>query len=218
MSASRKSAPVRFGSLTARTPLALPGQRIGLLGGSFNPPHAAHVLLTRIAMARLGLDRVWWIVTPGNPLKEHDGLASLDDRVAACRVLAPAARVAITTFESALPTAYTAATLAFLTRRYPRTRFVWLMGADNLASFHRWQHWREIAGMMPIAVVDRPGQRFRAVSGPAARALSRWRITDAEARRLADLDAPRWVLLGGPRSSLSSTAIRARGSWPKRHD
>ncbi len=204
-----RSHPSTFGSLAAKTPLALAGERIGLLGGSFNPPHAAHVLISEIALRRLYLDRIWWIVTPGNPLKSHGDLASLADRMAACRAIAHNPRIIPTGFEQQLPTAYTAVTLAFLHRRYPATRFVWLMGADNLASFDRWQHWRLIAETMPIAVVDRPGWRHAALASPAGRALAQSRLAEDRAATLATREAPAWTFLTGPLSPLSSTALRA---------
>jgi nicotinate-nucleotide adenylyltransferase len=193
----------------ARTPLALPGQRIGLLGGSFNPPHAGHVQITKTALHRLQLDCVWWVVTPGNPLKSNGKLPSLAARMAACRQLLSTPKVAITGFEADLGTPYTAATLDFLRRRYPGVRFVWIMGADNLAGFHRWQRWRDIADNVPIAVVDRPDWRLAATASPAARALARSFVPESEAACLPARTAPAWTFLGGPLSPLSSTALRA---------
>lgn len=203
-----KSSPVRFGSLQARPPMALPGERIGLIGGSFNPPHDAHVLISHIALKRLGLTRVWWLVTPGNPLKDNGGLPPLEVRMAAARAIAQDSRIVVTGFEAGLPTAFTAATLGFLTARRPRARFVWVMGADNLAQIHRWQHWRDIFRLMPVAVVDRPGWRLPALAGPAARALRRDHIPEGRARTLPSLDPPAWTFLTGPLSPISSTALR----------
>jgi nicotinate-nucleotide adenylyltransferase len=213
---ARRSTPSSFGSLAARTPAVAAGQRIGLLGGSFNPPHAAHRMASQLALKRLGLDRIWWLVTPGNPLKTRDELADLDDRMAACRRLAADPRIVPTVLESGLPTSFTALTLAYLARRHPRVRFVWIMGADNLAGFHRWQHWREIAATMPIAVVDRPGWRHRAIASPAGRALAPFRVPEERASVLADLAPPCWTFLTGPLSTLSSTALRrqAKSSAP----
>jgi nicotinate-nucleotide adenylyltransferase len=131
--------------------------RIGLLGGSFNPPHGGHALATRLALKRLALDRVWWLVTPGNPLKSQAGLAAVEARVMAARRLAAGPRVAVTDIETEIGSRYTYDTLAWLTRRAPQIRFVWIMGADNLRQFHLWRHWRRIAELVPIAVVDRPG-------------------------------------------------------------
>jgi nicotinate-nucleotide adenylyltransferase len=217
MPAARRSAPVRFGSIRARTPLAMAGQTIGLLGGSFNPPHAAHALISRIALARLGLDQLWWIVTPGNPLKSRAELADLQARLAACRALVPDSRVKITAFEAELPTAYTAATIAFLKARHPGVRFVWVMGADNLVGFDKWQHWREIARMVPMAIVDRPGYRLKALASLPAHALAGRQVPERAARRLGRDGRPAWVFLTGPLSSLSSTAVRATGAWPRRN-
>lgn len=154
--------------MRVKPPLIQPGQRIGVMGGTFNPPHDGHALVSRTALRRLGLDQLWWVVTPGNPLKANSGLPSAEERIAWCRELAPDAHMRITAFEEELHTPFTAATIAFLVRRYPGVHFTWIMGADNLASFHRWQSWREIARMVPIAVVDRPGWRLRALASPAA--------------------------------------------------
>lgn len=193
-----------------RTPIALPGERIGVMGGSFNPPHEGHLLVARTALRRLRLDRLWWLVTPGNPLKENDGLPPLDDRMAACRQLARDPRMVVTGLERELGTPYTAATLAFLVSRFPRVRWVWVMGADNLASFHHWQRWRAIARTMPLAVVDRPGFRLRALASPAARTFARNRMPEAKAAALADCAPPAWALLSARLCDLSSTALRLR--------
>lgn len=198
-----------FGSLAVRAPLAGPGQRIGLLGGSFNPPHGTHVAVSEAALKRLRLDQVWWLVTPGNPLKPHGDLAPLDERLAACRQLAVNPRIHVTALEADLGTALTAVTIAFLKRRFARARFVWIMGGDNLAGFHRWTAWRQIAGQVPIAVADRPLWRLKALSSPAGRALARYRLPDDRAGILADQRAPAWVYLPIRLSSESSTEIRA---------
>lgn len=191
-------------------PLALPGQRIGLLGGSFNPPHDAHRLITGIARRRLGLDAVWWVVTPGNPLKSHDELLPLDARMDLSRATVVNPKVKITDFEKDLSSAYTAASLHYLKLRMPGVHFVWLMGADNLAGFHNWQDWLGIASSMPIAVVDRPGWRHKALASRAARALWRYYVPEQRARDLPLAKAPAWTFLTGPLSPLSSTEIRER--------
>ena len=183
--------------------------RIGLLGGSFNPPHAGHALATRLALTRLGLDRVWWLVTPGNPLKSQAELAALQARVEAARRLVAGPRVAVTDIEAQIGARYTYDTLAWLKRRAPDVRFVWIMGADNLRQFDLWRHWRTIADLTPIAVVDRPGSTLSAMSSRAAVALARWRVPEREARRFADLAPPALIFLHGPRSELSSTLLRA---------
>ena len=198
-----------FGRVGVGAPLALANQIVGILGGSFNPPHDGHVQITEIALRRLQLDQLWWVVTPGNPLKSNGGLPPLPDRISACEKLMINPRVTITGFEARLGTPYTAATLGYLRRRFSGVHFVWIMGADNLATFHRWQRWREIASEVPIAVVDRPGWRLKAMSSPAARALAAAFIPEAQAANLARMDAPVWTLLSGPLSPLSSTALRA---------
>lgn len=195
-------------------PPSTEGMRIGLLGGSFNPPHAAHRAISQFALTRLKLDRVWWLVTPGNPLKENGALHALGDRMQAAREVADDPRIQVSCLESVIRTRYTIDTINFLRRRASGLRFVWIMGADNLAQFHRWQHWQRIAAQMPMAVVDRPPQSFRALASPAARALARYRLPENEAGRLADRQAPAWVFLTGLKLNLSSTTLRnPDGSW-----
>lgn len=182
---------------------------IGLMGGSFNPVHEGHVLVARAALRRLGLDRLWWLVTPGNPLKSLSVLEGHARRAAAARVLAPGPRVVVTTFEAELDSSYTVDVVAFLRRRYPGVRFVWVMGADNLATFHRWRRWRDIARLVPIAVVDRPGWRLKAVASPAARVLAGRRVPEARAALMTRAPLPAWSLLTTRLSPQSSTALRA---------
>lgn len=194
-----------------RIPHIEPGMSVALFGGSFNPPHAGHLHVSEIALQRGRFDQVWWIVTPGNPLKDHDELQPLAIRIAKAEELVSDRRIKITAFEATLDTAYTERTLSYLVNRFPSVRFVWLMGADNLAGFHRWQNWRRIAAMMPIMVVDRPGATLSYRSAKAAIALSRYRIDESDASLLAYKKAPAWTFVHGPRSSLSSTAIRRAG-------
>lgn len=202
-----------FGSIAVRAPLAVPGQRIGLLGGSFNPPHRAHVAVSEAVLKRLGLDQVWWLVSPGNPLKSHAELAPLAERLAACRALAAAnPRIKVTALEAQLGSAVTAVTLTFLSRRFRGVHFVWVMGGDNLAGFHRWGAWRQIARLMPFVVADRPQWRLKALAAPAARALARFRRDERDARALALARPPAWVYLTLRLSSESSTEIRAGNS------
>ena len=184
--------------------------RIGLFGGSFNPPHAGHRLVAEQALKSLRLDRLWWMVTPGNPLKNNSGLPPLETRMAWCRALMPDPRVAVTGFEAAIGTRFSHDTIAYLKRRCPGVEFVWIMGADSLAGFHRWQKWREIARMLPMAVIDRPGATLRAAASPTAQHFDRARIDERFAPVLAGLRPPRWVFLYGPRSPLSSTALRRK--------
>jgi nicotinate-nucleotide adenylyltransferase len=201
-------------SVSQTIPLASNGMRIGLLGGSFNPPHAAHRAISLFAIKRLKLDRIWWLVTPGNPLKDTGGLHDLDARVAAARKMADDPRIDISCLESVIGTRYTVDTISYLRRRASGLRFVWIMGADNLAQFHRWQNWRRIASEVPIAVIDRPPQSFRALAAPAAQALARYRLPENQAGRLADQRAPAWVFLSGMKLNLSSTGLRnPDGSW-----
>ena len=186
-----------------------PGMRIGLFGGTFDPPHLAHVAASLLAMKRLRLDRIWWLVTPGNPLKNTRGLQPLHRRIAAARALTNHPRIDVSGLEAVINTRYTYDTLEFLVRRCPGVRFVWVMGADNLRSFYRWQNWRGIANLMPIAVVDRMGSSLYAASGRAGQALARFQLPEQAASHLADRDPPAWVYLHGLKSPLSSTALRA---------
>ncbi len=188
--------------------------RIGLLGGSFNPPHLAHRAISLFAIKRLKLDRVWWLVSPGNPLKDHAALRDLDERADAARRMANDPRIDVSCLEAVIGTRYTADTITYLRRRTSGLRLVWIMGADNLAQFHRWQNWRRIASEVPIAVIDRPPQSFRAIAAPAAQALRRYRLPENQAGRLADQHPPAWVFSTGMKSNLSSTGLRnPDGSW-----
>jgi nicotinate-nucleotide adenylyltransferase len=191
-----------------RLPPFMPGMRIGLLGGSFNPPHDGHALITRLALRRLSLDRVWWLVTPGNPLKSLTGLAALKARIEAARQLDVGPRVVVSDIEAQINSRFTYDTLRWLERRAPGVHFVWIMGADNLRQFHLWRHWRAIADLTPIVVIDRPGSTLKAISSPAGSALARWRIPEQDASRFATMLPPALLFLHGPRSSLSSTALR----------
>jgi nicotinate-nucleotide adenylyltransferase len=187
-----------------------PGMRIGLLGGSFDPPHLAHRAISLFALKRLNLDRIWWLVTPGNPLKDNTHLAPLEERIGRAGALARDPRIVVSGLEAVIGAHYTVDTVSYLRRRCPRVRFVWIMGADSLADYHRWKGWRKLANLVPIAVIDRGARGLRALSGKGARALARYRISEARAERLADLPPPAWVFLHGLRLSLSSTELRAR--------
>jgi nicotinate-nucleotide adenylyltransferase len=190
-------------------PVHAPGLRVGLLGGSFNPPHAAHRAISLFALKRLKLDRVWWLVTPGNPLKDTSKLAPLAPRIAAARRLTHHPRIDVTGLEAVIKTRYTYDTIKWLIARCPGVHFVWIMGADNLRSFHRWQKWRGIAKLVPFAVVDRLGPSLYAAASPAGQALSRARIAEHEAASLPFRTPPAWTFIHGLKSPLSSTALRA---------
>ena len=195
-------------------PMHSDGMRIGLLGGSFNPPHAAHRAISLFAMKRLQLDRVWWLVSPGNPLKDPSNLHDLSERAAAARAMADHPRIDVTCLETAIGTRYTVDTISYLRKRCASARFVWIMGADNLAQFHKWDNWRKIAAEVPLAVVDRAPMTLRGLAAPAAQALGRYRIPESEAGSLAELKPPAWVFLTGLKLALSSTRLRnPDGSW-----
>ena len=183
------------------------GQRIGLYGGSFNPPHAGHRHIAVAALNRLRLDAIWWLVTPGNPLKEQRGLAALSERMQEAARLAAHPRMHVSGLEATLSVRYTA-DLAKKLACVRGVRFVWIMGSDNLASFHHWDRWPEIARRFPIAVINRPGTLAAPLSAPAARALAAYRVNKSSSVALAGREPPAWTYLIGPRISTSSTAIR----------
>lgn len=185
------------------------GMVVGLFGGSFNPPHQGHLLVAEIALRRLGLDQLWWLVTPGNPLKSKSELAPLKQRLEACEALAKDPRIKVTAFEKSLGTSYTARTLEFIRTRNRQAHFVWIMGADNLAGFHHWQRWQKIATTFPIAVIDRPGSTLAYLSSKMARTFDYARIDEEDAGVLWQKQAPAWTFIHGPRSTLSSSALRA---------
>jgi nicotinate-nucleotide adenylyltransferase len=188
-------------------PFAVAGQVIGLFGGSFDPPHAGHVHITREALKRFGLDRVWWLVSPANPLKEH-GPAPMSDRLTSARAIMHHPRVEVTGIEARLGTRSTADTLAALRANCPGVRFVWLMGADNLAQLHLWKNWRQIMDSVPVGVLARPGQRISARMSPAARIYARHRISGMNSHMLASAAPPAWCFVNVAMSDLSSSVIR----------
>ena len=185
--------------------------RVGLYGGSFNPVHDGHMQVAQTALVRLGLDRVWWLVSPGNPLKREQP-APMARRMARARAVMDDPRVVVSDLEARLGTRFTAATLERLLALYPGVRFVWLMGADNLAQFHRWDHWRWILTHVPVAVLARPGIDLKARVAPAARCFAAYRVP---ARGLAWRTPPAGCYLDVPKVDLSSSAIRARGEWQR---
>ena len=193
------------------------GPLTGLLGGSFNPAHRGHRRISLFALQRLGLDEVWWLVSPGNPLKSLEGMAPLSARVAAARREARRAPIRVTAIERELATRYTADTLRAVLLRYPKRRFVWLMGSDNLAQFHRWKDWRGIARMMPIAVIARPGYDAAAMASPAMAWLGRFRRRSAALKHPARRSSPALTLLRFDPDPRSASAIRsADPHWHRR--
>ena len=185
---------------------------VGLLGGSFDPPHAGHVHVTQEALKRFGLDQVWWLVSPGNPLKAH-GPAPIERRLDASRDIMDHPRVHISDFERQSGTRYTAQTLRMLIRKHRETQFVWLMGADNLASFHKWQDWQWIMENVPVGVIARPGDRISARMSPAASRYRKYRLRGRQAAMLAQTIVPCWCLINVPMINISSSEIRKRGEW-----
>ena len=189
-------------------PQAYRGMRVGLFGGSFNPPHDGHRLVALQALKRLGLDAVWLLVSPGNPLKDHADLRPLEERVGAARAVMHHPAIRVTGFEAARGFTYTYETLRFLKTAFPEVKFVWIMGADNLGQLHRWERWTEIIRLMPMAIYVRPGSTHVAPISRAATRLAHYRIDESDARLLADLEPPAWVYLHGLTSPLSSSRLR----------
>jgi nicotinate-nucleotide adenylyltransferase len=201
--------------VTPRLPPHARGMRIGLFGGSFNPPHAGHALVCALALRRLNLDALWLMVSPGNPLKSGRDLPRLAERMATARRLTRDPRVKVTGFEAELGARYSWQTVDYLRRACPGVKFVWIMGADNLGGFFRWRRWREIARQLPILVIDRPGSTHRAVRGLAAAWFERRRLPEFCARALPMRAAPALIVLHGLRSTLSSTQLRAQAPLPE---
>jgi nicotinate-nucleotide adenylyltransferase len=192
--------------------------RIGLLGGSFNPAHGGHRRISLFAMQALGLDEVWWLVSPGNPLKPKAGMAPLAARFGSAAKQARRAPIRATAIERELGTVFTIDTLRALQQRYPKHRFVWLMGSDNLAQFHRWKAWRSLVRTMPIAVIARPGYEGTAAASPAAAWLGRYRRTAASFRTRAGWSAPALIYLRFDPDPRSATAVRrADPDWARRY-
>jgi nicotinate-nucleotide adenylyltransferase len=192
-----------------RLPPATPGMRIGLLGGSFNPAHAAHRDISLTALKRLGLDQVWWLVAPANPLKDTPDLPAREQRVKDAARIARHPRIKVTGATGTSP--YTIDLLRAFKRRFPGVHFVWLIGADNLADFHHWRDWGAIFRLMPIAVLDRPGFRLKARASQAAQRFADFYVDESDATILPLLIPPAWTLLSHPLSTLSSTELRLGG-------
>ncbi|MDE0590468.1 nicotinate-nucleotide adenylyltransferase [Halocynthiibacter sp. C4] len=193
-------------------PYARAGMKIGLLGGSFDPPHRGHVHISQAALKRFGLDEVWWLVTPGNPLKEN-GPAPIAKRMAAAHALVDHPRIKISDFESRMHTRYTAETLEALFKTYRGVRFTWLMGADNLAEFHRWDRWTWIMENIPVGVLARPGDSISARMSPAAKRYDFARLRGASRRLLPLAEPAAWCFVNLPMTSISSTELRAKTGW-----
>lgn len=192
-------------------PAVAPGQTVGLFGGSFDPPHDGHLHAAQLALVRLGLDQIWWMVTPANPLKRGSPPSDLKRRLAAASAYCSDPRIRVTAFEARLGVTYTARVVHFLTQARPGVRFVWIMGGDNLLSFHHWQDWRWIMASTPIAIVDRPSAPMPVTRSKAARVFAANRLLFRDAPLLAKLKPPAWVLLRGPLNGQSSTKLRAKG-------
>ena len=191
--------------------------RIGLLGGSFNPAHGGHRRISLFALEALGLDEVWWLVSPGNPLKSRDGMAPLPARYSSAVGQARLAPIRVTAIERELGTRFTIDTINAIQARYPKREFVWLMGSDNLATFHRWKAWRRIARSLPIAVIARPGYEMATVASPAAAMLRRFQLEAAQFRNRGEWSAPILVTLRFDPDARSATAIRAgEPDWASR--
>jgi nicotinate-nucleotide adenylyltransferase len=186
-----------------------PGMRVGLFGGSFNPAHRGHAHVAQTALTRLGLDRVIWLVSPQNPLKSAADSAPFSERLASARRVAQGPHMVVSDAETRMGARYTIDVLRILKARFPQVDFVWIMGADNLASFHRWRGWTDLMRLAPVAVVARPGAMLRSRGGPLARRFACARLPASAARRLARARPPAWVYLTAPLSGASSTALRA---------
>ncbi|MBV6658405.1 MAG: nicotinate-nucleotide adenylyltransferase [Devosiaceae bacterium] len=206
--------PPRYPPRRVALPCVGPGQSVGLYGGSFDPIHDGHLLVAERAFAALQLDWVWWLVTPGNPLKAHEPSNDLAARMEAVRQQGRHPRRKVLGIEEPLGVRYSADTVAYLRAMRPDVRFVWVMGADNVASFHRWNAWRTIAEQVPIAVIDRPGSRHASLSSPFAQTYRDRRLDSADAALLSRTRAPAWSFVRGPLSPLSSSALRAQRTVP----
>ena len=192
--------------------------RIGLLGGSFNPAHRGHRHISREALRALALDEVWWLVSPGNPLKEGAGdMAPLEARLASAREMARRSRIRASDFEQRESTRFTVDTIRRLKRRYPRDQFIWLLGSDSLSNFHKWRDWRGLARQVPIAVIRRPGYDHEAHAARAMSWLGRFVHPSSQAERWTEWSAPAIIFLRLPPDPTSATAIRARDpNWHRR--
>ncbi|AGF74170.1 nicotinic acid mononucleotide adenylyltransferase [Bartonella australis AUST/NH1] len=184
---------------------------VGLFGGSFNPPHEGHLLVAKSAIRRLHLDQLWWMVTPGNPLKDCTRLPFLHERMRLSIELVDHPKIRITGFEGNIGSTISAETISYILAHYSGVRFVWVMGADSLVTIHRWHQWRDIVSTLPIAIIDRPSARMSALSSPMARAYRYFRLDERESARLPFMKPPVWTYLHVPLSFQSSTKLRSKG-------
>lgn len=196
-------------------PLVAPAMRIGLFGGSFNPPHPGHLAISREALKRLRLHQVWWMVSPQNPLKSPAETDDFGRRLEQAKALAQDPRLVVTDMERRMGTPFTAATLRALEPLLSSARFVWVMGADSFATLHRWNEWLEIPTRLPLAVFDRPGYTLKALSSPAARRFAAFRIDSSDCALLPDLPPPAWCFISVRRRAESSTALRSAANHRK---
>lgn len=193
-----------------KMPHAEKGNVVGLFGGSFNPPHDGHALVGLTAIRRLHLNQLWWMVTPGNPLKDKTILSPLHERMAKSAEIIPHPKARITGFENTLNSANSVDTVSYILKHNPGVHFIWIMGADSLSSFHLWHQWQDIVQLIPIAIIDRPSARMAALSSPMAQTYRRYQLDERDAGKLSFSKAPAWVYLHGPRSSASSTNLREK--------
>ena len=193
-----------------RSGLAGNGSRVGLLGGSFNPAHDGHLHISRQALMRLGIDKIWWLVSPQNPLKSEKNMASFKKRFINAKLAATDSRIIVTDLEDRAGTRFTIDTLCMLREFFPENKFVWIMGADNLIEFPRWQGWEQLFTLVPIAVFDRAPYSAQALSGKAATMFAKNRLLNRKARNLADFKTPVWTFFQTPLHAGTATAIRSK--------
>ena len=188
-----------------------PNQKIGILGGSFNPAHEGHLSISKIALQRLNLDAVWWIISPRNPLKKYDILYDFEERVSSAEKVIDTNHISISKLEKNAQIKYTIGTVEYLNTRYVGTKFVWIMGADNLKDFHRWREWDKLALTVPIAIIDRPSSSLDVTSSLFANKYRKYRVDEADAQNLADKKRPAWVFLHSKLNDQSSSQLRNSG-------
>ena len=188
-----------------------PNQKIGILGGSFNPAHEGHLSISKIALQRLNLDVVWWIISPRNPLKKYDILYDFEERVSSAEKVIDTNHISISKLEKNAQIKYTIGTVEYLNTRYVGTKFVWIMGADNLKDFHRWREWDKLALTVPIAIIDRPSSSLDVTSSLFANKYRKYRVDEADAQNLADKKKPAWVFLHSKLNDQSSSQLRNSG-------